>query len=43
MCFLEESYKKMQKIQIFEILKVLSVQNQGVYIVGLPNSNTTAG
>ena len=30
MGFLEESYKKMQKIQILKILRVPSIQNQGV-------------
>ena len=30
LCFLEESYEKMQKIQILKILRVPSIQNQGV-------------
>ena len=33
MCFLEESYKKMQKIQIFKILRVPSIWNQGVCLL----------
>ena len=28
MCFIEESYEKMQKIKILEILRMPSIQNQ---------------
>ena len=31
MCFLQETYEKMEKIQILKILIVPSIQNQRVY------------